>query len=109
MTCGPTNSCIDFHCDGGYATSTSQIPLNSPSEYKGGKLCFFVNDQVHEIPRVPGSVVQHPPNVLHGVTSVTEGVRKSLFIVDRMNGLGHDGVITLTNEDIFCFLAQREL
>jgi len=109
MTCGPTNSCIDFHCDGSYATSTSQIPLNSPSEYKGGKLCFFVNDQVHEIPRVPGSVVQHPPNVLHGVTSVTEGVRKSLFIVDRMNGLGHDGVITLTNEDIFCFLAQREL
>ena len=48
-------------------------------------------------------------NVLHGVTSVTEGVRKCLFIVDRMNGLGHDGVITLTNEDIFCFLAQREL
>ena len=53
--------------------------------------------------------MQHPPNVLHGVTSVTEGVRKCLFIVDRMNGLGHDGVITLTNEDIFCFLVQREL
>jgi len=109
MTCGPTNSRIDFHCDGNYATSTSQIPLNSPSEYKGGKLCFFVNDQVHEVPRVPGSVVQHPPNVLHGVTSVTEGVRKSLFIVDCINGLGQGGVVTLTNEDISSFLALREL
>eukprot|EP00923_Selenidium_pygospionis_P049646 GHVN01085516.1.p1 GENE.GHVN01085516.1~~GHVN01085516.1.p1 ORF type:complete len:278 (-),score=41.69 GHVN01085516.1:125-958(-) len=35
MTRGPTNACIDFHCDGTYATSTSQIALNCPSEYEG--------------------------------------------------------------------------
>ena len=70
-TRGPTNSCIDFHCDGGYATSTSQIPLNSPAEYKGGQICFFVNDHLHFVPRPLGSLVQHPPNVLHGVTQVT--------------------------------------
>ena len=107
MTRGPTNSCIDFHCDGGYATSTSQIPLNPPSEYEGGTLCFFVNDQLHNIPRPPGSLVQHPPRVLHGVTSVTEGTRKSLFIVDTMNGLGEKGVVNLTLDHVVSFLAQR--
>ena len=109
MTRGPTNSCIDFHCDGGYATSTSQIPLNASSEYKGGQLLFFVNDQIHEVDRPPGSLVQHPPNILHGVTSVTEGTRKSLFLVDHMNGLGHQGVVQLTNGHIVSFLTQRRL
>ena len=61
MTKGPTNACIAFHCDGGYATSTSQIALNSPSEYTGGQLCFFVNDHVHFLERPVGSLVQHPP------------------------------------------------
>jgi hypothetical protein len=96
MTRGPTKTCIDFHCDGGYATSTSQIPLNCPSEYEGGKLCFFVNDVLHEIPRDAGSLTQHPPRVLHGVTSVTKGTRKSLFVVDTNNGLGEDGVVVVT-------------
>mmetsp|Transcript_35094 Transcript_35094/g.51607 ORF Transcript_35094/g.51607 Transcript_35094/m.51607 type:complete len:337 (+) Transcript_35094:129-1139(+) len=108
-TRGPTNSCIDFHCDGIYASSTSQIPLNSPAEYKGGQLCFFVNDQLHFVPRPIGSLVQHPPKVLHGVTQVTEGMRKSLFIVDESNGLGEGGVVVLSSEDIASFLAHRAL
>ena len=107
MTCGPTNSCIDVHCDGHYATSTSQVPLNSPSEYEGGKLVFFVNDHLHEVPRVRGSLVQHPPSVMHAVTSVTQGTRKSLFIVDKTNGLGEKGVVELTSDHIISFLAQR--
>ena len=107
MTRGPTNSCIDFHCDGGYASSTSQIPLNSPSEYEGGKLIFFVNNQLHEIERKQGSLIQHPPTVLHGVTGITEGTRKSLFIVDLSNGLGEQGVVTLTSDRVVSFLAQR--
>lgn len=107
MTRGPTNSCIDFHRDGSYATSTSQIPLNSPTEYEGGQLCFFVNNQLHFIPRPVGSLIQHPPEVLHGVTSVTEGTRKSLFIVDQTNGLGDKGVVELTGDDVVSFLAQR--
>mmetsp|Transcript_33126 Transcript_33126/g.69726 ORF Transcript_33126/g.69726 Transcript_33126/m.69726 type:complete len:172 (-) Transcript_33126:28-543(-) len=107
MTRGPTNSCIDFHYDGVYASSTSQIPLNSPSEYKGGTLCFFVNDLLHKVPRTPGSLVQHPPHVLHGVTSVTDGVRKSLFIVDTTNGLGENGIVNVTSDHVVSFLAQR--
>ena len=107
MTRGPTNSCIDFHCDGEYATSTSQIALNPLSEYKGGTLCFFVNDQLHEIPRQRGSLIQHSPRVLHGVTSVAEGTRKSLFIVDQANGLGEKGVVELTSDHVVSFLATR--
>ena len=107
MTKSPTNSCIDFHRDGGYATSTSQIPLNSPSEYKGGALCFFVNEHLHFVPRVAGSLVQHPPHLLHGVTSVTEGVRKSLFIVDEKNGLGENGVTALSSDHLVSFLAKQ--
>jgi len=101
-----SNNCISFHCDGGYATSTSQIPLNEPSEYKGGKLCFFVSDQLHFVPRTPGSLVQHPPKVLHGVTRVTEGTRKSFFIVDSNNGLGDNGVVQLQADTIISFLAS---
>eukprot|EP00985_Skeletonema_marinoi_P018867 scaffold10678_cov130-Skeletonema_marinoi.AAC.4 len=108
-TRGPTNSCIDFHCDGIYASSTSQMPLNSPTEYKGGHICFFVNDQLHFVPRPIGSLVQHPRNVLHGVTQVTEGMRKSLFIVDRDNGLGEGGVVVLSSDDVASFLAYRAL
>jgi len=107
MTRGPTRSCIAFHCDGGYATSTTQIPLNSPDEYEGGKLCFFVNDKLHFVPRVAGSMVQHPPNILHGVTSVTRGTRKSLFVVDDSNHLGMEGVIKVTSNHVVTFLASR--
>jgi predicted 2-oxoglutarate/Fe(II)-dependent dioxygenase YbiX len=83
MTRGPTYSCIDFHTDGSYAISTTQIALNNPSEFKGGSLlCFFVNNSLplHIIPHARGSLVQHSPCVLHGVTSITEGaVQGTLF------------------------------
>ena len=36
-----TNGCIPFHCDGGYATRTVQVCLNSDTEYEGGRLLFF--------------------------------------------------------------------
>ena len=39
------------------------------------------------VPRPAGSLVQHPSNVLHGVTCVTEGTRKSLFVVDDKLGV----------------------
>ena len=107
MTCGPTNACIDFHCDGLYATSTSQIALNCPSEYKGGRLCFFVNDTVHVLDRPVGSITQHPAKVLHGVTALTEGTRKSLFIVDQTNGLGEGGIIQVLSDHVQLFLAQQ--
>lgn len=47
------------------------------------------------------------------MTQVTEGTRKSLFIVDVSNGLGEKGVVELTGgdvvEDVVSFFAQRAL
>jgi len=114
MTRGPSNACINFHCDGNYATGTVQIALNSTGEYEGGRLAFFVSDRLQVLENRPaGSVVQHPPSVLHGVTAMIKGARKSLFVVDRMNGLGEDGVVTVKRKHVDEFLesfknAQRE-
>jgi len=105
MTRGPSGACINFHCDGGYATGTVQIALNSTDDYEGGRLLFFVNDKVHDLEnRPPGSVVQHPPRVLHGVSAMIKGTRKSLFIVDHTNGLGEDGVVEIEEEHVNAFL-----
>jgi Zinc finger, C3HC4 type (RING finger) len=87
-------------CDGSYATSTTQIALNDPSEYDGGRLCYFVNEHLHILERPIGSLVQHPPKVLHAVTNLRSGVRKSLFLVDLYNGMGDVDVYTVTQQDV---------
>jgi predicted 2-oxoglutarate/Fe(II)-dependent dioxygenase YbiX len=77
MTRGPANACINFHCDGSYASNTVQVALNDPAEYTGGNLCCFVNDQLYVLTRPAGSVCRHPAKVLHAVTALHSGVRKS--------------------------------
>ena len=74
---------------------------------QGGRLCFFVNDHLHMLDRPRGSTSQHPAKVLHGVTALTEGTRKSLFVVDQQNGLGDDptAVLTVTETQVDSFLA----
>eukprot|EP00933_Yihiella_yeosuensis_P060848 TRINITY_DN63648_c0_g1_i1.p1 TRINITY_DN63648_c0_g1~~TRINITY_DN63648_c0_g1_i1.p1 ORF type:complete len:265 (-),score=32.93 TRINITY_DN63648_c0_g1_i1:193-942(-) len=107
MTRGPSNACINFHCDGHYATGTVQIALNDPTEYVGGSLCFFVNDNLIKLNRPAGSVCQHPRAVLHAVTAMTEGTRKSLFVVDVLNGLGEAGVVRVTGAHVQAFLNEQ--
>jgi len=99
------NNCIDFHCDHHPATGTTQIPLNPCNEYSGGSLVFFVNNSLHFVPREVGSIVQHPSLVLHGVTRVASGTRKSLFVLDECNGLGEEGFITVISADVDSFLS----
>ncbi len=103
MTVGPTNSCIDFHCDGGYATNTVQIAINGTDEYKGGRLCFFKNDELKVLERPAGSICVHNKKILHGVTAMIEGTRKSLFVVDNANGLGEGNVIRANMADVDAF------
>lgn len=81
------------------------MAINDPSEYKGGRLCFFVNDQLHVLERPAGSVCQHPRRVLHAVTGLTRGTRKSLFVVDKTNGLGEGDVVSVTEAHVKAFLA----
>ena len=106
MTRGPTNACIDFHCDGDYARSSTQITLNSEEEYEGANLCFFVKDQLTILRRPRGSLSQHYPKVLHGVTTLLSGCRKSLFVLDDINGKYDKDVFLLSQMDISCFLAE---
>mmetsp|Transcript_15948 Transcript_15948/g.40357 ORF Transcript_15948/g.40357 Transcript_15948/m.40357 type:complete len:220 (-) Transcript_15948:249-908(-) len=103
VTKGPSNACIGFHCDGEYASRTVQIPLNSEEEYEGGKLVFFQNDGIVVASRRPGSFSIHEAKVLHGVTKLSRGTRKSLFVVDEANGLGFDDVVTVQDEDVTAF------
>ena len=53
------------------------INVNSPDEYKGGKLEFFFNKQEYSISK--GSITFFPSFLLHRVTPVTNGLRKVIF------------------------------
>mmetsp|Transcript_8001 Transcript_8001/g.17090 ORF Transcript_8001/g.17090 Transcript_8001/m.17090 type:complete len:336 (+) Transcript_8001:334-1341(+) len=108
ITRGPTSACVAFHCDGEFASSTSEIPLNDQSEYKGGNTCFYVNGMLHIVPRVSGSLCQHPPKVLRGVTRLTDGTSKCLFIVDNANVNGDPNVLEVTSDHIVNFLATAK-
>ncbi|CAM9526211.1 unnamed protein product, partial [Heterosigma akashiwo] len=105
MTRGPTNACISFHCDGDYAHSTTQIALNPESEYEGGRLCFYSKGTgaLTVLSRKPGSCSHHTAKVLHGVTNLISGTRKSLFVLDNGNGLGERDVIDVTQEEMAAF------
>ena len=107
MTLGPTNACINFHCDGTYASRTLQVALNDPADYQGGRLCFFQDGELVVLERPAGSSCWHPPKVLHAVTTLTAGTRKSLFVVDESNGLGEGAVVAVTTAHVRQFLAAR--
>ena len=99
-----------IHCDGIYASQTVQIALYAESEYCGGKLCFFFRENLSTLEHPLGSMTRHEARVLHAVTSVRSGVRKSMFILDQNNGLGEsrDAVIEVEESDIRTFLRTKE-
>ena len=114
MTRGPTNACINFHCNEALETkATVQIALNDSADYAGGRLCFFAmkenaqEDELTILERPAGSVCVHRTHVLHAVTSLTSGTRQSLFVVDATNGLGENGVVGVTASDVQSFLKAR--
>eukprot|EP01138_Halocafeteria_seosinensis_P012374 gb/GECG01012644.1/.p1 GENE.gb/GECG01012644.1/~~gb/GECG01012644.1/.p1 ORF type:complete len:261 (+),score=23.42 gb/GECG01012644.1/:1-783(+) len=106
---GPTDACIGFHCDGDYASTTCQIALNSDSEYYGGELCFFMKDGLHFPRRPQGCMTKHTRTILHAVTALHRGVRKSLFLVDKSNGLGEGGVHHVQVSAVEGFLKRKML
>jgi ubiquitin len=91
----PMTGCIAFHTDGkqcSNATKTVQMTLND--DYEGGDLTFYSKQLGLVTPkRPPGTVSIHPGNQMHGVSRLISGVRHSLFIVDRDNGLGEMGTV----------------
>jgi hypothetical protein len=117
ITKGPSNACINFHCDGSYASNTVQIALNGTTDYEGGRLCFFQcpdakypeGNLIILDERPAGSVCRHRRDVLHAVTALTSGTRKSLFVVDSSNGLGEYGVVHVKESDVQSFLRHNQI
>lgn len=51
--------------------------MNDPSEFEGGELQFNIGGQIMEAQLKKGSVIAFPSFLLHRVTPVTKGVRKT--------------------------------
>lgn len=56
------------------------VPLTDPSEYEGGEFQAFYDSEPVTIPMPLGRVVAFPSFMLHRVTPVTKGIRRSLAI-----------------------------
>jgi hypothetical protein len=54
------------------------ILLSDPSEYEGGDLLICQTHHEEPMPRKKGSITFFPANVVHEVTPVTKGIRRSL-------------------------------
>ena len=71
-------ACIPFHSD--FSRRTMQIPLNNEAEYTGGRLVFATAKGFVQCQRQAGTATIHTHHIVHGVTTMTSGVRYSLFL-----------------------------
>jgi PKHD-type hydroxylase len=75
----------DWHMDMGHQYLSMRkvsitMQLSHPDEYEGGDLQFMRSQWVENAPRNFGSVIVFPSYMLHRVTAVTKGTRKSLVL-----------------------------
>ena len=73
----------DWHIDagGGYMNQRKvslSVLLSDPDEYEGGDLQIWPGGEIRTAERILGGVTLFPSCLLHRVTPVTKGVRKSL-------------------------------
>jgi len=66
---------------GQYRKLSMVIQLSSPDAYEGGDLIFPEQDNYSpELTKKQGTAIVFPSYLLHGVTPVTKGVRRSLVV-----------------------------
>jgi PKHD-type hydroxylase len=76
----------DWHIDmsAGYPLNQRKISmtvqLSDESEYDGGNFEIMRGREVEQLPKGKGNVVIFPSYLLHRITPVTRGVRKSLVL-----------------------------
>lgn len=75
----------DWHIDTGMGLSAQRkvsmsLLLSDPDEYEGGNLEIWPGGEVKVMPRIKNSIVIFPSCLMHRVTPVTKGVRKSLVL-----------------------------
>ena len=81
--CASHGEWIKLHTD--HSQLTMQVPLNSDTDYVGGKL-VYVNgrDAKITVPSRPaGSYTIHDNKILHGVSRLESGVRYGLFLLGQ--------------------------
>jgi PKHD-type hydroxylase len=80
---------FDWHTDYGRERGHEQheprklslsLQLSGPSQYQGGELQGQIQNAIETAPRNRGALIAFPSFLLHRVTPITEGVRKSLVI-----------------------------
>jgi len=54
------------------------VQLSDPDDYKGGDLLLKISSDPTQVKKTRGTVIFFPSYVLHEVTSIEQGVRKSL-------------------------------
>lgn len=76
----------DFHLDVGNAYPLNQrkisitVQLSDPDTYEGGDFEIMRGVNVEKLPKSKGCVLVFPSYILHRVTPVTKGVRRSLVL-----------------------------
>jgi PKHD-type hydroxylase len=72
----------DWHMDCGKEVNTRKLSLSiqmsDPEEYEGGELNIHTHAGISTAPKLKGTVILFPSYLLHRVTKVTKGNRKSL-------------------------------
>jgi PKHD-type hydroxylase len=86
---GPEGGHFDWHKDYGRDPTdpsrdprklTLSLQLSNPSEYEGCELQVRAGNQIDIAPKVRGTLVAFPANVLHQVTPIRSGIRKALVL-----------------------------
>jgi PKHD-type hydroxylase len=67
-----------FKPESGNRKLSFSVMLTDPGDYKGGELLLKTSFKPMKTPKKRGTVVFFPSFVLHEVTPVTEGIRKTL-------------------------------
>lgn len=74
---------FDWHLDFGIGASSNRklslsIQLSDSEEYEGGDLEFRINNKVVKAPRAAGTAIIFPSFIMHRVTEITKGHRRSI-------------------------------
>ena len=74
---------FEWHMDFGPGGASNRklsisVQLSDSDEYEGGDLQFMINHKILCAPRTKGTVVIFPSFVLHRVTPITKGTRRSI-------------------------------
>lgn len=81
---GTENGHYDWHLDIGeevdYRKISITIQLSGPEEYVGGELEFLKGPYVLQVPKEKGLATLFPSYLLHRVSNVNKGVRRSLVL-----------------------------